>query len=97
MPKTSQSYNCGRSTVTIELANILNATTQVIVSSDDDRLTMSGGVSQDLLAAGGDVIREDAHKHLPVAVGQAIVTTAGRLSANHVFHAITRQDGKPQI
>lgn len=39
--------------------------------------------------AGGDVIRDDAQTKLPANIGDAVVTTAGRLCRKYVFHCIT--------
>jgi O-acetyl-ADP-ribose deacetylase (regulator of RNase III) len=62
---------------------------QVLVSSDDYYLSMGGGVSAAILAAGGDAIALDAAKRVPAALGDVVVTTAGTLSAQYIFHAVT--------
>jgi O-acetyl-ADP-ribose deacetylase (regulator of RNase III) len=97
MAKTERSYKFGASTVTIRLANILDSQAQVLVSSDDTHLSMKGGVSQDLLEAGGSAIKEDAKKKINEAtLGAVIVTSAGAWKASHIFHVVTREYGSPR-
>lgn len=87
--KKSRTYKFGRSHLTIEFGDITKADTQVIVSSDDFYLSMGGGVSKAILWAGGNTIALDAAKKVPAELGDVVVTTAGRLSAQYVFHGIT--------
>jgi O-acetyl-ADP-ribose deacetylase (regulator of RNase III) len=61
----------------------------VLVSSDDRYLTMTGGVSAAIRGAGGNAIALDAAKKVPAALGSVVVTTAGSLPAQHIFHAVT--------
>ncbi|HEV8040387.1 MAG TPA: macro domain-containing protein [Bryobacteraceae bacterium] len=85
----NRSYQFGKSRLTIEFGDITSANAQVIVSSDDYYITMGGGVSASILRAGGQEIMIDAAKKVPAKLGEIIVTTAGRLQAQYVFHAIT--------
>jgi O-acetyl-ADP-ribose deacetylase (regulator of RNase III) len=85
----NRSYQFGNSRLTIEFGDITSAKAQVIVSSDDYYITMGGGVSAAILRAGGQEIMIDASKKVPAKLGDVIVTTAGRLQAQYVFHAIT--------
>jgi O-acetyl-ADP-ribose deacetylase (regulator of RNase III) len=50
---------------------------------------MGGGVSAALLQAGGESVAHEAQKHVPAKIGDVIVTSAGRLHAKFIFHAIT--------
>jgi O-acetyl-ADP-ribose deacetylase (regulator of RNase III) len=85
----TRSYQFGTSLLTIEFGDITSATTKVIVSSDDYYITMGGGVSASILRAGGQEIMIDAAKKVPAKLGDVIVTTAGRMHAQYIFHAIT--------
>lgn len=85
----NRSYQFGKSRLTIEFGDITSAKSQVIVSSDDYYISMGGGVSAAILHAGGQEIMIDAAKKVPAKLGDVIVTTAGRLQAQYVFHAIT--------
>lgn len=60
-----------------------------IVSSDDESLTMGGGVSGHLNVASGDVLRAQARMYERVRHGGVVVTGAGGLKAKYVFHAVT--------
>jgi O-acetyl-ADP-ribose deacetylase (regulator of RNase III) len=86
----SLTYRFGKSQLTLEFGDIVTTDAHVIVSSDDAYLSMSGGVSAAIRRAGGDDIVLDAAKKIPAPLGGVVVTTAGRLSAQYVFHAITR-------
>jgi len=88
MPK-ERVYQFGESTLTLRFGDITGTDAQVIVSSDDSYITMGGGVSAAILRAGGEAIALDASKKVPAALGDIVVTTAGALSAQYVFHAIT--------
>lgn len=82
-------YRLGESTLTVMFGDITKSSAQAIVSSDDHYLTMGGGVSGSILRAGGNSIALDASKKVPAALGDVVVTTAGSLAAQYVFHAIT--------
>jgi O-acetyl-ADP-ribose deacetylase (regulator of RNase III) len=85
----SRAYQFGKSSLTIKFGNITTSDAEAIVSSDDSYISMGGGVSASILRAGGQEIMIDAAKKVPANVGDVIVTTAGRLQARYVFHAIT--------
>lgn len=79
-----------KSTLTIRFGNILESDAEVIVSSDDNMLSMRGGVSMAILHQAGQAIRQDAMKKVPAQLGDVIVTTAGQMPQKFVFHTITR-------
>lgn len=83
-------YRYNNSIVTLKFGNILDSEAEVIVSSDDCFLTMSGGVSMAIKNADqSGAIREDIKKKIPAELGDVVVTTAGSLSQKFIFHAIT--------
>ena len=83
-------YKIGNSTITIKFGNIITSNADVIVSSDDTHMSMSGGVSECILKAGGDIVQEDAQKKLPALLGDVIVSTAGQLpKQKYIFHCMT--------
>lgn len=85
----SKEYHINNSTIRIVFGNILDSQAEVIVNSSGSKMTMSGGLTKAIRQAGGDVIRDDAQRKLPVNVGDVVVTTAGRLRQKYVFHCIT--------
>lgn len=84
-----KAYQFGKSRLIIKFGDLTSAVTDVIVSSDDAYLSMGGGVSASILRGGGDVIARDARKNVPCQMGDVVVTSAGKLEAKYVFHAIT--------
>ncbi len=75
--------------VVIERGDLVRQEVDAVVSSDDGRLSMGGGVSWALRNAGGSEIWRMAQQFAPVCPGRAVVTTAGDLPARFVFHGIT--------
>ncbi len=82
-------YRINNSTIKIVFGNILDSQAEVIVNSSGSSMTMGGGLTKAIREAGGDVIREEAQTKLPVNIGDAVVTMAGRLRQKYVFHCIT--------
>lgn len=85
----TSSYLIGNCTFTVMFGNLVGIEADALVSSDDSYLTMGGGVSAALHAAGGDHVAIDAQKHLPLTLGDVAVTTAGLLPAKYIFHGVT--------
>lgn len=85
----SRNYVYGQSQLTIEYGDITTATTDALVSTDDWRLSMSGGVAAAIMRAAGSQLVTDAAKAVPAALGSVVVTSGGMLPARYVFHAIT--------
>lgn len=82
-------YRIGNTTFRVTYGDITKITADAIVSSDDNYLSMGGGVSEAILIAGGDAIRREAAKHLPLKIGDVAITSGGNLSAKYIFHAVT--------
>ena len=58
---------------------------------------MGGGIGGSLRRQGGDVIQQAAMAAAPIAVGAAIVTTAGQLPSKNVIHVPTMEEPGMQI
>jgi len=58
-----------------------------IVNAANNRLWMGAGVAGAIKRAGGPQIEEEAVAQGPIAIGEAAVTSAGRLKARYVIHA----------
>ncbi len=69
--------------------DLVEQNVEALVSSDDEELSMGGGVSGAILAAAGREVGYAARAFAPVRPGRAVVTTAGALSARFIFHAVT--------
>lgn len=70
-------------------ADITSLPADAIVSSDDNYLSMGGGVSAAILRKAGNGLREEVKKHLPMKIGDVAVTSAGNLNVKFIFHGIT--------
>lgn len=89
LPERTADYTLGNTTFRVTYGDITRLTADALVSSDDSHLTMGGGVSYALLSAGGEVVSTEARKHVPLKLGDVVVTSAGKLSAKYIFHAVT--------
>ena len=89
MTKRTADYRINKTIFRVSHVDLTQVKAEVLVSSDDSELSMSGGVSGALLRVGGVEIRQDARKHTPLKIGEVVVTTAGRLPAKHIFHVVT--------
>jgi O-acetyl-ADP-ribose deacetylase (regulator of RNase III) len=68
-----------------------------IVSPANSLGIMGSGVAGSIRRRGGDVIQHEAMACAPIAVGAAVVTSAGRLYAKHVIHAPTMEEPGTKI
>ncbi len=62
-----------------------------IVNAANTHLRMGGGVAGAIKRAGGQEIEEEAVKQGPIKIGEAVVTTAGKLKAKYVIHSPTME------
>lgn len=60
-----------------------------IVNPANSSGVMGGGVAYYIKKSGGRVIEEEAKRQAPIPVGQAVLTSGGKLQAKHVIHAPT--------
>jgi len=74
--------------IKIYQGDITNLVTDVIVSSDDNYLTMGGGVSHRIRQIGGEDIYREVRNLIPLSLGEVAVTTAGNLRARKIFHSV---------
>jgi O-acetyl-ADP-ribose deacetylase (regulator of RNase III) len=82
-------YVIGQSIFRVSYSDLTRSQSEVLISSDDNYLTMGGGVSMALSNACGPELAKHARKLVPLRQGDIAVTTAGRLPAKYVFHAVT--------
>lgn len=60
-----------------------------IVNPANRYLVMGGGVAAAIKRKGGEEIEREARRYAPVEIGEAIVTSAGRLKCKAVIHSPT--------
>jgi len=88
-----RTYLVGTSKLSLEFGDLTASNADVVVSSDDSDLSMSGGVSEAIRRAAGEQIRVDTLKRTPAKLGDVIVTSAGAMRAKYIFHAVTIGEG----
>ncbi len=74
-------------TVRIVQGDICDREVGAVVNAANNHLWMGGGVAGALKRRGGEEIEREAIRLGPIAVGEAVATTAGRLAASYVIHA----------
>lgn len=67
--------------------DITQVQVEAIVNAANNALRMGGGVAGAIRRAGGKEIEEEAMKKGPIPIGEAMVTSAGKLPAKYVIHA----------
>jgi O-acetyl-ADP-ribose deacetylase (regulator of RNase III) len=65
----------------------------VVVCSANPELRMRQGVAEALRCAAGDTVEAEAMAQGPVAMGEVVWTSAGRLSARAMAHAVSASEG----
>jgi O-acetyl-ADP-ribose deacetylase (regulator of RNase III) len=78
--------------VHVARAEIWTLPVDAIVNPANSLGIMGGGIGGALRRQGGDMIQQEAMHAAPIAVGAAIVTTAGALPAKKVIHVPTMEE-----
>lgn len=75
-------------TLTLLQGNIVEVEADALVNAANDALAGGGGVDGAIHAAGGPSIMVECRRIGGCPTGSAVATTAGRLKAQYVFHAV---------
>jgi O-acetyl-ADP-ribose deacetylase (regulator of RNase III) len=75
--------------ITIKKGNLVDEMTDAIVCPANSFNHMRGGLAATIRLVGGDSIETEAMSKSPVQVGNAIITSGGKLKARFVIHAPT--------
>src|SRR3954465_7659718 len=78
--------------VHVAKAEIWTLPVDAVVNPANSLGIMGGGIGGAIRRPGGDGIRRAAMAAAPIAVGAALVTTAGQLPAKHVIHVPTMEE-----
>jgi len=78
--------------VHVAKADIWTLPVDAVVNPANSLGIMGGGIGGALRRQGGDVIQQAAMAAAPIAVGAALVTTAGQLPAKNVIHVPTMEE-----
>jgi O-acetyl-ADP-ribose deacetylase (regulator of RNase III) len=84
-----QSFEYRGRTIIVKMGDIIHEETDAIVCPANSYGHMRGGVSAAIRLAGGDIIEKEAMEKSPIQIGDAIVTTAGKLKARYIIHSPT--------
>ena len=77
----------GNATLEVVRGDITDQDVEAIVNAANNHLWMGAGVAGAIKRAGGPQIEREAVAQGPIPVGEAVVTTGGRLNARYVIHA----------
>ncbi|HEY5948140.1 MAG TPA: macro domain-containing protein, partial [Kofleriaceae bacterium] len=78
--------------VHVAKAELWSLPVDAVVNPANSLGIMGGGIGGSLRRQGGDVIQQAAMAAAPIAVGAALVTTAGQLPAKNVIHVPTMEE-----
>jgi O-acetyl-ADP-ribose deacetylase len=88
MENFMSTYKLNNTTLVLLRGNIVDAQVDAIVNAANSGLAGGGGVDGAIHRAGGPTIMEECRKIGGCPTGSAVVTAAGRLKAQYVFHAV---------
>lgn len=77
-----------RTLLLLKTGDITKEDTDAIVNAANSRLAGGGGVDGAIHRAGGGEIMRECVEIGGCAVGEAVITTGGRLKARHVIHTV---------
>lgn len=81
-------------TLRLVLGDITERDVDAIVNAANSQLQHGGGVAGAIVKKGGKIIQEESDKIGFVSVGNATITTAGRLPSKFVIHAVGPRMGE---
>lgn len=81
-------YKFHGATLVLLRGNIVDVQVDAIVNAANSGLAGGGGVDGAIHRAGGPTIMEECRKIGGCLTGRAVATSAGRLKAKYVFHAV---------
>ncbi len=83
-----------RAKIVIRQGDLTDADADAIVNAANNDLKLGGGVAGAIRVRGGPSIQRECDRIGPIAIGEAVITGAGRLRARHVIHAASMRLGE---
>ena len=77
------------------LADVTTLEVDAIANAANTDLAHGGGVAGAIARAGGPEVQRESYAKAPIALGEAVATTAGEMPAKWVIHAATMVLGGP--
>jgi O-acetyl-ADP-ribose deacetylase (regulator of RNase III) len=89
-------YKIGNTEIEVVKDDITSLDVDAIVNPANTFLMHTGGLAAAIVKRGGMIIQQESKKIGNVPVGSAVITTAGKLKAEHIIHAVgpRYKDGK---
>jgi O-acetyl-ADP-ribose deacetylase (regulator of RNase III) len=84
----------GKSKIILKVGDITDESTEGIVNAANEQLKHGGGVARAIVKKGGQIIQEESDKIGKVEVGNVAVTSAGKLKAKYIIHAVGPRMGE---
>ncbi|MFQ5673816.1 MAG: macro domain-containing protein [Nitrospinales bacterium] len=82
------------SEIELTQGDITECDTDAVVNAANSQLILGAGVAGAIRRKGGPAIQEECRAIGHCPVGDAVITTAGRLKAKYVIHAVGPQQGE---
>ncbi len=73
--------------IDFKIGDITELEVDAIVNPANNDLILGGGVAGAIRRNGGSEIQEECNKLAPIPLGEAVVTSSGKLKSKHVIHA----------
>jgi O-acetyl-ADP-ribose deacetylase len=83
------------SEIEVRQADITKLEVDAIANAANTQLRHGGGVAAAIVRAGGRAVQEESDGVAPIALGEAVETTAGEMPSKWVIHAATMELGGP--
>jgi len=80
--------------ILLQQGDICKAKVGAIVNAANDDLMHGGGVAAAIVKAGGEIIQKQSNRVGPISLGEAAVTSGGKLEAKYVIHAASMRLGE---
>jgi len=87
------SWQVGHTTIEVVEGDLTKETTEAIVNAANNDLILGGGLAGAIRHEGGPDIQRECSAVGPIEVGQAAITTGGKLPAKWVIHAASMRLG----
>lgn len=85
----NRSYIYNKSHVDVIFGDILSSKMRVIATSQNEELSLENGVWGQILNVASSDIKFDLNKHNRAKLGDVIITSAGHLLQEYIFHCVT--------
>lgn len=79
--------------IVLEQGDLTEAAVDAVVNAANNDLQLGGGVAGAIRRKGGPVIQQECDRIGAIAIGEAALTTGGKLKARYVIHAASMRLG----